>query len=122
MSAIVRWAAGNVSLGSNVVAVIPAAKAAGYVNRENTIPLQKEAGTMGTGSVVASIIDEKRIPENRDILVQFTDTASDGVDNDGDWNKATDDLGADGIAGTGDAGEGDTPQGRLLLVVHHSGA
>ncbi|HOT96944.1 MAG TPA: hypothetical protein PLN61_07240 [bacterium] len=100
-------AAGNVSLGSNVVAVIPAAKVAGYVKRDHTIPLQKVAGTMGTGSVVATIVDEKRIPENREILVKFTDTASDGVDNDGDWKKATDDLGADGIAGTGDPGEGD---------------
>jgi hypothetical protein len=31
----------------------------------------------------------------------------DGIDNDGDWRAATDDLGADGVAGTGDAGEGD---------------
>lgn len=30
----------------------------------------------------------------------------DGIDNDGDWNPATDDVGADGIPGTGDPGEG----------------
>ncbi len=31
----------------------------------------------------------------------------DGVDNDGDWDVFTDDVGADGRAGTGDTGEGD---------------
>lgn len=31
----------------------------------------------------------------------------DGIDNDGDWNALTDDLGIDGIANTGDQGEGD---------------
>jgi hypothetical protein len=31
----------------------------------------------------------------------------DGIDNDGDWDVFTDDVGADGRAGTGDAGEGD---------------
>ncbi|NND72245.1 MAG: hypothetical protein HKN43_11785 [Rhodothermales bacterium] len=32
---------------------------------------------------------------------------TDGIDNDGDWNADTDDVGIDGIAGTGDEGEGD---------------
>ncbi|MCK6603696.1 MAG: hypothetical protein L6Q59_02260 [Ignavibacteriaceae bacterium] len=32
---------------------------------------------------------------------------NDGIDNDNDWNPATDDVGIDGIAGTGDFGEGD---------------
>ncbi len=31
----------------------------------------------------------------------------DGIDNDGDWNPLTDDVGADGKTGTGDEGEGD---------------
>ena len=31
----------------------------------------------------------------------------DGIDNDGDWNIDTDDVGVDGIAETGDFGEGD---------------
>ncbi len=31
----------------------------------------------------------------------------DGIDNDGDWDAAHDDVGEDGIAGTGDRGEGD---------------
>ena len=100
-------AAGNVSLGSNVVAVVPAAKAAGYVSRENIIELEKRPGTIGTGSVLAEIVDEKRIPDGRKILVQFTDTAPDGLDNDGDWQAGRDDHGDDGQAGSGYAGEGD---------------
>ncbi len=35
------------------------------------------------------------------------ESGQDGVDNDGDWDSFTDDVGADGLAGTGDAGEGD---------------
>ena len=35
------------------------------------------------------------------------ESQKDGIDNDGDWNAASDDLGADGIAGTSDPGEGD---------------
>jgi len=31
---------------------------------------------------------------------------ADGIDNDGDWNPATDDTGADGLLGTADPGEG----------------
>ncbi len=32
---------------------------------------------------------------------------TDGIDNDGDWNPDTDDVGIDGVPGTGDVGEGD---------------
>ncbi len=35
------------------------------------------------------------------------ESRTDGVDNDGDWNRLTDDVGLDGVPGTGDFGEGD---------------
>jgi len=35
------------------------------------------------------------------------ETRDDGIDNDGDWNPTTDDVGLDGLADTGDPGEGD---------------
>lgn len=35
------------------------------------------------------------------------ESRNDGIDNDGDWNPLTDDVGLDGVAGTGDCGEGD---------------
>lgn len=65
------------------------------------------------------------IDENPDIHLKFTckyknwitgegldnllidESRDDGIDNDGDWDPATDDVGADGCPGTGDFGEGD---------------
>jgi hypothetical protein len=35
------------------------------------------------------------------------ESRTDGIDNDGDWNSLTDDVGLDGVPGTGDLGEGD---------------
>ena len=35
------------------------------------------------------------------------ESREDGIDNDGDWNIATDDVGIDGMPGSGDLGEGD---------------
>ena len=35
------------------------------------------------------------------------ESRDDGIDNDGDWNIATDDVGIDGMPGSGDLGEGD---------------
>ncbi|MFQ6617123.1 MAG: hypothetical protein ACE5QV_00430, partial [Fidelibacterota bacterium] len=42
-------------------------------------------------------LDNLMIDERRD----------DGIDNDGDWDPVSDDVGLDGVAGTGDPGEGD---------------
>jgi len=39
-----------------------------------------------------------------------------GIDDDGDWNLETDDVGIDGIAGTGDEGEGDGIPTRGLVL------
>lgn len=49
-------------------------------------------------------IDEN-IDEGIDEMVD--ESRSDGIDNDGDWNVLTDDVGLDGVADTGDKGEGD---------------
>ncbi|MBU1096109.1 MAG: hypothetical protein KKB34_06460 [Bacteroidetes bacterium] len=49
-------------------------------------------------------IDEN-IDENIDEMID--EARDDGIDNDGDWNALTDDVGLDGIPGTGDQGEGD---------------
>lgn len=100
-------ASGTVSMGSNVVSVVPSAKAAGYVNRDMLIALDKVPGSLASGQVRAEIIDEKLVPENHNYEVRFTDTATDGLDNDNDWQASLHDLGADGIAATFDAGEGD---------------
>ncbi len=99
--------AGNVKLGRNVVMVQPEAKAAGYVERELRNLATPQPGTFGTGKVAVEIIDERKVPEGRLLEVRFRDSASDGVDNDGDWDAALHDVGADGLPGTGDTGEAD---------------
>ena len=60
-------------------------------NREMHMGLKYKDWVTGEG------LDNLLIDEARD----------DGIDNDGDWNPETDDLGADGVPGTGDRGEGD---------------
>lgn len=39
--------------------------------------------------------------------LMIDEDVADGIDNDGDWDALTDDVGADGKSGTGDLGEGD---------------
>ena len=45
------------------------------------------------------------VDENIDEMID--ESRTDGVDNDGDWNPVTDDVGLDGVPGTHDIGEGD---------------
>jgi len=98
---------GKIDLARNVVAVRPEAHAAGYVERAMDQVLEPQPGTLGTGQVAMEIVDEKKVPDQRVYEVHFSDTASDGIDNDFDWDPLTDDVGADGIANTNDEGEGD---------------
>lgn len=50
-------------------------------------------------------IDYDGIDNDRDGMID--ESWTDGIDNDGDWNPETDDVGIDGIPGTGDEGEND---------------
>ena len=50
-------------------------------------------------------VDDDGIDNDNDGLVD--ESWTDGIDNDGDWDPETDDIGVDGIPGTGDTGEGD---------------
>ena len=45
------------------------------------------------------------VDENIDEMID--ESRNDGIDNDGDWNPITDDVGLDGVANTGDFGEND---------------
>lgn len=65
-------------------------KADGTILFEKLNPLKYKNYFSGLG-INNSLIDEAR---------------DDGIDNDGDWDITTDDVGADGVAGTGDTGEG----------------
>jgi len=105
--------AGNVETNKNVVVVTPEAPAAGYVKREFDESLQAEPGVFGTGAVTLQIVDETALKDNHQYILEFFDASSDGLDNDNDWSRFTDDVGVDGL-GPGDvgyaapdAGEGD---------------
>jgi hypothetical protein len=98
---------GDVQLARNVVVVRPEAKAAGYLQRDLINVLPAQTGNIGTGKVSVEIVDEKLVPQEHSYEIRFKDTASDGVDNDFDWNATSDDVGADGVKNTHDAGEGD---------------
>ena len=75
------------------VRILPALRYKNYVGMAesvgNSIPTRADSIQYG---ILNNMIDE---------------AGDDGIDNDGDWNAITDDVGADGRAGTGDAGEGD---------------
>jgi hypothetical protein len=74
------------------IVTLPALKFKDYVGFAREIqgraPTQADSTTYGLRNL---LIDEAR---------------DNGIDEDGDWNPATDDVGADGQPGTGDAGEG----------------
>lgn len=105
--------AGNYELSKNVVAVTPNPPAAGYVKRDRSQTLPPEPGIFGTGTVALEIVDETAIEADHQYALEFKDASTDGIDNDNDWNRFTDDIGADGL-GPGDfnypgkdRGEGD---------------
>ncbi|MAO64560.1 MAG: hypothetical protein CL666_06145 [Balneola sp.] len=67
---------------------------------KNYVGLAEAVGENGTATLQDSI-------EYGLLNPMVDESPYDGIDNDGDWNALTDDVGADGVSGTGDAGEGD---------------
>ncbi len=98
---------GEIFYDINTVGVTPGPKAPGYTASSGEIPMD-HIGIAGTGSVDAHILDQEALTDHVYFLT-FKDQATDGIDNDGDWDPGTDDVGSDGIAGTNDANgsEGD---------------
>jgi hypothetical protein len=98
-------ASGAVQTGQNVQVVTPRAAALGYVPAEfSEAPHYASGGEyIGTGVLRGRIVDPSRTADGKVTRIEFIDTASDSVDNDGDWNAATDDLDGDGRPSPGDA-------------------
>ncbi|MFW5955461.1 MAG: hypothetical protein ACOCSK_01840, partial [Rhodothermales bacterium] len=65
----------------------------------------REPGYFGYKFLESPGISYDGIDNDRDGMVD--ESWTDGIDNDGDWDPETDDVGIDGIPGTGDEGEGD---------------
>ena len=85
---------GEVVTGKNTVRVVPGTEVAGYTPPEGEGFLKHLSGP-ADGTVRYEVVDEKAMAD-REYLVQFLDTSTDGIDNDGDWVAATDDLNGNG--------------------------
>jgi len=96
---------GTVITDINTVQVRPTAKVAGYDEQNSELALKHLEGP-ATGVIQYKIIDETLL-NGHTYKVNFTDTRTDGIDNDDDWNYLTCDVGSDGKPGTNDYGEGD---------------
>lgn len=82
---------GEIITDVNTVVVRPGPKVSGYDNLNNDRLLAHLNGP-GTGQLAYQIVDETKITGHK-YQVTFTDTRSDNIDNDNDWNPLTDDTG-----------------------------
>jgi hypothetical protein len=96
-----RTEAGALQTDVNTVYITPQVKVAGYNHPPGSAPLQV-IRKIASGDVNYQVLDEQAITDHI-YTVEFFDTSNDGIDNNGNWNVATDDVGSDGKAGTNDA-------------------
>jgi len=85
---------GEIITSQNTVVVRPNPPVAGYdgANMNNT--LDHVVG-VGTGRIYYDVVDETALT-GHSYQVLFEDTGMDGIDNNGNWNALTDDIGSDG--------------------------
>ena len=84
---------GGVVTDKNTIVITPTAKSAGYQLNDSTM-VNQTAG-ISTGSINYEIIDETQLT-GHDYRIEFLDTSTDQIDNDGDWTIA-DDANNDGL-------------------------
>lgn len=92
---------GEVSLDENTIMIVPGPTPPGYTSSTGDLDIE-HVRKVGTGLVSVNVIDPQALRDHTYVLT-FEDLATDGLDNDNDWDPANDDLGTDGIAGTNDA-------------------
>ena len=71
----------------------------------NVILYDVTSADLGRKYLNKDLLRDVGVDEGIDEMVD--ESRNDGIDNDGDWNPLTDDVGLDGVAGTHDFGEGD---------------
>lgn len=97
-------ASGEIEAAPNVSWTVPGPPASGYVPPEFDIAPESVTGQItGKGLVRVRVVDPLQVPDNQRFELQFFDTATDGLDNDFDWNAESDDLDGDGAPSPGDA-------------------
>jgi len=82
---------GTVITDINTVRIRPTTKVAGYDEQNDELTLEHLEGP-ATGNIQYQILDETLL-NGHTYKVTFTDTRTDGIDNNGDWNYLTDDVG-----------------------------
>ncbi len=82
---------GSVITDVNTIVVRPGPPVAGYKGQNSDRRLAHLAGP-ATGSIQYSVVDEKALTGHT-YRVFFTDTATDSIDNDNDWDPLVDDIG-----------------------------
>jgi len=98
---------GEIALDDNTVMIVPGPTPPGYTSSTGDLEIE-HVMQVGTGSVSVNVIDPQVLQDHVYVLT-FEDLATDGIDNDNDWDPITDDVGTDGQAGTNDpdGSEGD---------------
>ncbi len=84
---------GEVVTDVNTVQVVPNAETAGYVPPPSGIKI--EGSGDASGEIYYEVVAKDEVTGNS-YEIQFVDTRNDGIDNDGDWDPAADDIGSDG--------------------------
>ncbi len=93
---------GEVTTRQNTAVVVPRAEVLGYVPPEGSEKLEKDSLIIGTGDVYFNVVNETALT-GHSYFLEFFDTSNDLVDNDGDWDSQTDDVGSDGDPNTIDS-------------------
>lgn len=74
----------------------------------NVLPALRYKNYVGFAQEVGNDTPTTQDSLNHGLLnLMIDESGDDGIDNDGDWDMFSDDVGADGKSGTGDLGEGD---------------
>lgn len=90
---------GEVFIDKNTAVVTPTAEAAGFM-LSDTIPITPSKTNKGTGAISIDILDEQSLT-GLTYQIDFLDTTTDSIDNDGDWTIDNDSNG-NGIPDVGE--------------------
>ena len=97
---------GNVTTAKNVIAVTPDAPSVGYVAPPKSKDIYSISGFHGTGTLSVSSLDPSVISDGNIYQIHFKDSRTNGVDDDGDWDPDSHDVGIDGCIDLFEDGNG----------------
>ena len=92
---------GEIRTFQNTAMVVPDGPVLGYTPPEGSTLLFAEGTAVGTGKIYSTVVDET-VQTGHEYQLEFWDTGNDGIDNNGNWDVFTDDVGSDGLPDTND--------------------